>query len=243
MRPAWRWLDRCWGRLGLHTHIVANSKATLGAVARYPQAYRQRSRLIRHGVTPLPAPQRRDWRRELSIAPLAPLLVSSGRLVAQKNHAVAVAALALLPAAHLAIAGDGPLRESLVRQAAALGVSERLHLLGDLDPALLAGLLAEGDIYVFPSDWESFGLAVVEAAMLGLPVVASDLPVLREVLAPAIARFHVPGNAEDLARSVAAMLAEYPAMDARAASSAATRQAHAVEAMIDAYCRLLDGAI
>ncbi|UJW84815.1 glycosyltransferase family 4 protein [Devosia sp. SL43] len=243
MRPAWRWLDRLWGSIGLHTDVIANSTATLASVADYPLAYRHKLRLIRHGVAPLPEQLRRDWRHALGIAPLAPLLAASGRLVSQKNHAAAVAALALLPGTHLIIAGEGALCAPLMRQADDLGVAERLHLVGNLDAAQLAGLLSAGDVYVFPSTWESFGLAVVEASMLGLPVVASDLPVLREVLAPALARFHPPNDAAALAAGIGDTLAHYPSTAERAASASATQQAHAVGGMIDAYCRLLDGAI
>lgn len=244
MRPVWRWLDRCWGMCGLHSVVVANSAATLSAVARYPQRYRERLRLIPHGVLPLPAPGATAWRHALGLPADAPLLVSSGRLVEQKDHATAVAALADLPGAHLAIAGDGLLRTALLAQAMALGLENRLHLMGDLQRDELASLLAAADVYVFPSIWESFGLAVVEAAMLGLPVAATDLAVLREVLAPAggLARFHEPGDAVALAAAVRTILADYPAADVRAATAAAVTQVYAVDTMIDAYCRLLGGS-
>jgi glycosyltransferase involved in cell wall biosynthesis len=243
MRPVWRWLDRLSGSVGLHTTVVANSSATFTAVSRYPMRYRRRLLLIPHGVVPLPPPAKRDWRGELGIAPLSSLLVASGRLVGQKNHRLAVAALALLPSMHLVIAGEGALRHPLLQQAAALGVADRLHLVGDLDAEQLAGLVSIADIYVFPSIWESFGLAVVEAALLGRPVVASNLPVLREVLAPALARFHAPDDAYALAAALRETLAAYPSPAERERSAAATRQTHAVDHMIDAYCRLLDGTI
>src|SRR6185295_20147568 len=78
--------------------------------------------------------------------------------------------------------GDGPERPDYTALAAELGVSDRLHLLGDVTRADIADLLAAADLFVFPSAWETFGLAAVEAAFAGVPIVAADLPVLREVL-------------------------------------------------------------
>lgn len=244
MRPGWRVLDRQWGRVGLHTAIVANSRTTESAVAAYPAGYRARLRLIRHGVRALPAPSGFDWRAQLRLAPDRVLLVASGRLVEQKDHATAVRALAGMPEAQLAIAGEGPLRASLTAHAAGLGVADRLHLVGNLDAQALADLLAAADLYLFPSVWESFGLAGVEAAMAGVPVLASDLPVLREVLAAAedMAGFHWPGSSDDLVHRAREMLGACPGRERREASAAAVAHEFAIARMIDAYCRLIDGA-
>ncbi|HTM76376.1 MAG TPA: glycosyltransferase, partial [Devosia sp.] len=109
-----------------------------------------------------------------------------------------------------------------------------------------ASLLAAGDVYIFPSIWETFGLAVVEAGMSGLPIVAADLPVLREVLQPAVeggmTQFHPPKDVAALASAIAAVLADYPDAARRMASAAAMSERHGVAPMLDAYERLLDGA-
>ena len=55
-------------------------------------------------------------------------------------------------------------------------------MLGALPADDIADLYAAADLFVFPSIWETFGLAAVEAGMAGLPMVVADLPVLREVL-------------------------------------------------------------
>lgn len=239
MRPHWRLLDRLWGQFGIHSTIIANSAATLASIATYPAAYQRRTLLIAHGVSPLPAPGDIDWRKHLGIPASAPLLVASGRLAAQKNHATAIAALALLPGAHLVIAGEGELRAALLTQATQLGVANRLHLPGNLHRPPLAALLTQADLYLFPSTWESFGLAGVEAGMLGLPILAADLPVLRDVLAPAIVAFHAPTDAARLAAVAKAMLAQRPDPGRIANAASAMRTRHGVESMIAAYCRLL----
>ena len=95
------------------------------------------------------------------------------------------AAIRLLPGRdwHLALAGQGAAREQLVDFARSLGVLDRLHLVGELPPSRIGDFLGALDAFVFPSLDETFGLAVVEAAQAGVPVVANDLDVLREVLA------------------------------------------------------------
>jgi len=247
VRPHWRLLDRWCGVLGLHTQIIANSRATELAFAGYPAGYRSRLRIIAHGVPPLPhAGNRFDWRIALFIPPAAALLVTTGRLMPQKNHAVAVAALVELPYAHLIIAGEGSERAALMAQAKTLGVATRLHLIGDRPRATIASLLSAADIYIFPSVWETFGLAVVEAGMSGVPVVAANLPVLREVLQPACARgmaqFHAPDDATALASQIRAMLEDYPSAALRHACAEAMAEQHGIAPMLDAYECLLAGA-
>jgi hypothetical protein len=74
-------------------------------------------------------------------------------------------------------------------------------------------------------------------------VVAADLPVLREVLAPAgpagTIAFHPPGDAGALAGAVRFMLAADPAVARRDQAATCLRETYAVAGMIDAYCRLL----
>lgn len=76
----------------------------------------------------------------------------------------------------LELAGSGPLARRL-RQA---GPALRLH--GDLDRAGVRELLSRCDAFIFPSWYESFGIAPLEAQAVGIPVIASDLPALREAL-------------------------------------------------------------
>jgi glycosyltransferase involved in cell wall biosynthesis len=81
----------------------------------------------------------------------------------------------------LRLAGDGPMRSEVVRASEALGGAVRLICLGSLSPAEIRVELERADLFVFPSRYESFGIAVLEALAAGVPVVCSDLPALREV--------------------------------------------------------------
>jgi glycosyltransferase involved in cell wall biosynthesis len=126
-----------------------------------------------------------------------------------KNHGALIEALALLSDVHVALAGVGPEQEALLSLAGKRRVEDRLHLVGEVPPARIFEFLAAGDVYAFPSVTETFGLACVEAAISGLPVVANDLAVLREVLTAEdgeAAALFVKGDAAGMAKGLAAMI-------------------------------------
>jgi glycosyltransferase involved in cell wall biosynthesis len=109
-------------------------------------------------------------------------LLAIGRLDTYKQPERLIAALPYLPPdARLMIVGEGPARPSLQRVATMLGVADRVHLLGHQSRAALLERYRGADVFASLSRNESFGLAVLEAAVAGLPVVASDIPAHREV--------------------------------------------------------------
>ena len=117
--------------------------------------------------------------RYLTPAPCQPWrwrLLHVGRLVRAKGVDVAVAALADLPSeATLVIAGagDDEYMACLLRQAEALGVRERIELIGPVDSAALPALYAGADAVLFPIRWEEpWGCVPLEAMGIGRPVVA-----------------------------------------------------------------------
>jgi glycosyltransferase involved in cell wall biosynthesis len=101
------------------------------------------------------------------------LIVSTARLEQQKNPVALAEAVANVPNAHLLIAGEGGLRASLEGR-------ERVHLLGVRDD--IPELLAAADIFALASDWEGLPLAVIEAMAAGLPVVASRVGGVPEIV-------------------------------------------------------------
>jgi glycosyltransferase involved in cell wall biosynthesis len=104
-------------------------------------------------------------------------VLAIGRLVPQKGFHVLVEAARRLEVP-VAIAGEGPLRETLERAAAG-----RVQFLGAVSD--VAPLLAHADVLVVPSLWEGFGLVALEGLAAGVPVVASDTGGLREVVGTA----------------------------------------------------------
>ncbi|MGF1628737.1 MAG: glycosyltransferase [Kiloniellaceae bacterium] len=101
----------------------------------------------------------------------APLIFALGRLHKNKAFDVLLQAVAALPGAYLWLAGDGPLRQSLERQAGRLGVGGRVRFLGWQHDA--APYFAAADFYVVPSRHEPFGSVVLEGWMHRLPMVAA----------------------------------------------------------------------
>lgn len=179
-----RKLDRLWGKLGLYTFSVANSNTTYRQFVGYPRAYRNRLKLVELGIAPpVPTLVRAAARKALGLPDDARVLAHVGRLAASKNHAVILKAMALMPATtHFVSVGDGELRAELEATTKKLGLAARVHWLGECQGEAVANALAAADIFVFPSLWESFGLAPVEAAALGLPLAVADIPTLRDVM-------------------------------------------------------------
>jgi len=84
--------------------------------------------------------------------------------------------------AHLTIIGDGPLKGELVDLARERGVLERLHFTGLLPRDEVYVALDEADIFVSSAKWEGLPIAVLEAMVVGLPVMLSDIPPHRELV-------------------------------------------------------------
>ena len=184
-----RWtatVDKLMGVTGAYDFSVVNSGWMAAQFAGYPAAYRARLRRIDHAV-PAPAAQldRHNARAAFGLPDNVYLAISSGRLTADKNQAALVDALAALPEMHLALAGVGPEHDALVARAERARVADRLHMVGEIAPERIFDFLAAGDLYGFASRTETFGLAVAEAAVAGLPIVANDIAVLHEVLGEA----------------------------------------------------------
>jgi glycosyltransferase involved in cell wall biosynthesis len=109
------------------------------------------------------------------------LWVAAGRLEAVKDYPLLLRAMAELPRqARLAIAGCGSLEAELLRMCSALGLAQRVRLLGyqaDIRP-----LLQAADGFVLCSKWEGLPVSLLEAGACALPCVCTDIPGIREIL-------------------------------------------------------------
>lgn len=139
-------------------------------------------------------------REELGLKNEDFLVLSLGELNRNKDHATALRAIASLQddRVHYAICGKGPLLGKLEALAASLGIRERVHFLGYRRD--LANLYGGADLFLHPSRREGLGLAVLEAVQGGLPVVASDIRGIRDVL-PEECRVQA-GDAAAFARAI-----------------------------------------
>jgi glycosyltransferase involved in cell wall biosynthesis len=239
-----RFLDLIAGTLGLYSANIINSASTWTEYARYPARYRRSMVLIEHGLdTPQPQESRTATRRRFGLPQAQPLLLNVGRVTEQKNQDVLIRALTCLPQAHLVIAGAGAKDDAFHELAVTLGIENRLHMLGALQAQEIADLYAAADLFVFPSIWETFGLAAAEAAMAGLPMVVADLPVLREVLNAGGAEpvtFVAPSNVEGWIAAIGAALAMPPAAPTLSHFARAIGRKYSRQRMIESYLSLFE---
>ncbi|WP_255167311.1 glycosyltransferase [Natrononativus amylolyticus] len=114
-------------------------------------------------------------------------VVAVGRMIGTKNFETLIRAVATLedPSVHLTLVGDGPRRAALESLAADLGVADRTTFTGTVPREAVYRTVAASDLFVLPSRSEGFCVAAVEAMACGVPVVVSDIPVLREVVGDA----------------------------------------------------------
>ncbi|RUO46640.1 hypothetical protein CWE21_10825 [Pseudidiomarina aquimaris] len=95
------------------------------------------------------------------------------RLVAGKNVAAVLHALAILPTRyHLSIAGEGPELQNLQQLAIDLGIKERINFLGWVDYDKKINVLQQHHLFILPSQFDAFGMGFIEAMAIGLPVIA-----------------------------------------------------------------------
>jgi glycosyltransferase involved in cell wall biosynthesis len=111
-----------------------------------------------------------------------PTLLMAGGLVAIKGHRLVIEALADMPGWNLIIAGDGPEKDALQRQARMLGVSERVRFLGVVAHQSLPELYNAANILVLASSHEGVPNVLLEAMACGTPVVATDVGGCAEVV-------------------------------------------------------------
>jgi glycosyltransferase involved in cell wall biosynthesis len=179
-----RVLDVFAGTFGVYGCIVCVSEAVHRSCSGLPRAYQRRLLVIHNGVAFEPSPlEPAAARRRLGLPQNMPLIGALGRLTPQKNPSMLLDVLAGLPAAGLALAGDGELANSLRQQASWLGISERVFMLGRLAPEQVGVFLRSLDVFVQPSFFEGQSNALLEAMRSGVAIVASDIPAQRETLA------------------------------------------------------------
>lgn len=180
-------------------------------------------------------------------------LVFVGRLVEKKGLAHLLEALAGIAGDvdwSLDVIGDGPLRAELVERARRFGSRVTFH--GQLTAPQVAGSLAQAEVAVFPSirarsgDQDGLPVAALEALAAGTPVVASDLPGLRDAVVGGAQPAGVtvpPGSAEALARAVERLLRDGGARERMGRAAVERAREHSMESVGAGYVTLLRAAM
>ena len=241
-----RAVDWAMGSLGFFKCVTVNSQDMYREYSRYPGGYRKRLRHVAHGFDNKSTEITGAAARKLFGLPTDVIMLgSAARLHPLKQLDMAIRILADRPNWNLALAGQGPDEARLRQLAAELGVSDRVHFVGEIAPERVGTFLATLDLFVFPSRAETFGLAAVEAAHAGIPVVANDLPVLREVLSyrgePA-AVFVDASDSALLAAAVAGVLEDSALSQRLRRNAKGLTLRYSVEAMVDDYVAILQDA-
>ena len=160
-----------------------------------------------------PRPAEEELRRSLGLEPGDEVIMSACRLVGWKGIASAVEAAAALikkgrPLRYL-VFGDGPERPALEAQAQALGLGGRVIFMGAAPNTELPRYYALADLAVFPPiDHEAFGIALGEALACGIPVVATKMGGIPEVVVPGTGLLVPPRDAAALAEAIETLLVD-----------------------------------
>lgn len=222
---------------------LAEVVAVTPEVSEFRKRFPGRCRVIPNGV-PLPAdePSMRARGRALLGADQNSFVVGcAARLSAEKNHSGLLEAFAQLlrdePRSLLACAGDGPLGDALRAEAEGAGLSERVRWLGPVEN--MRQFYSALDVCVLNSTREGLPLALLEAMSFGIPVVATDVGGVGELLVEEAGLLVPPQAPEVLARALKSLVAQ-PELAKKLGRNgkARIRQSYSIDEMVDCYVDL-----
>jgi glycosyltransferase involved in cell wall biosynthesis len=174
---------------------------------------------------------RKRWRQAHGFSDKDRIVVSLARLVPQKNPLGLIEAFARVPDAHLVLAGGGSLLEAVNKAA-----GPRVRVLGVVED--VPELLAASDVFALASDWEGHPVSVLEAMAAGLPVAATAVGGLPEIVEEGVTgRLVQAGDMRALGHAITDALANRAAMGEAARRRAAR---YDISRMIAAYAELFE---
>jgi glycosyltransferase involved in cell wall biosynthesis len=229
--------------LGAMMSPLAEVVAVTPEISEFRKRFPGRCRVITNGV-PLPFVEpsmRARGRALLGAEPDRFVVGCAARLSPEKNHAGLLEAFAALlrdePRSLLACAGEGPLAEELRAKAAREGVSEHLRWLGSVQD--MSQFYAGLDVCVLNSTREGLPLCLLEAMSFGIPVVASDVGGVGELIADG-AGILVPPQAPQVLTGALRTLAAQPerANELGRIGRARIRERYSIDQMVDRYVEL-----
>jgi glycosyltransferase involved in cell wall biosynthesis len=235
LRPLDRWM------YSRYATIACNSQGTLNALVGWVPGAVGRLSIVPNGVSlerfanALPASKREVVGRDD-----VPVVIFVARFDPAKDHAALLRAMCKVPDAHLVLAGDGDSRPDMEALARKLEIAERVHFLGRRPD--VPSLLKMADVYVHASTWEGFGLAAVEAMAAGLPVVATDVPGLAEVVGDAGLLFP-KCDADKLATHISSLLTSPELRTRMKQQSLARAQQFSIERTVESYIKMFESVL
>ncbi len=185
--------------------IACISEGTKNALSQWMPMTHQRLRVIENGV-PLANDKffKRNDKKKL-------IILSIGRLKSMKNYATAIGSIIKLKNNNFEywIAGVGEEEQHLKELCITYAIENKVKFLGYVSD--IQSLMKEADIFLMPSLWEGFGLAVVEAMNAGLPVVVSDVSGIQEIVNtdPQCGLLVDPQNSKSIAEALDQFMSDY----------------------------------
>ena len=202
-----RYVDRAFARGARRLIAISDAvRLFLGAAGHNPE----KLTTIYYGLDELPGAPSDPTPEQAGILSEAPLVLAVGRLIDQKDHATLLRAFSRVrerrPDTRLAILGGGPLETETRALAASLDLTDAVVLPGRTE---IRNWLERADVFVHTSRWEGFGIVLLEAMLAGLPIVATRVSAVPEVVVDGVTGVLVePGDAEGIARELAGLLAD-----------------------------------
>jgi glycosyltransferase involved in cell wall biosynthesis len=228
-RPIHVWLDRLCTRMS--HRVIAVSQHTADHLTGFEHAPAAKVRVVHNGI---------DFARVRVSSTDAPARIRADLDLSEDLLAVLPRVLARVPDLALLIAGTGPFEERYRALSASLGVDRSVRFLGFRRD--LPNLMAVSDLVVLPSRAEAFGLVVAEALYLGVPVVASRVGGIPEIVEHEVDGLLVPpGDRDALAAALLRVLEDGP-LRRRLAGAGRERVSRrfAFETMVREYERVYD---
>ncbi|MFW5985921.1 MAG: glycosyltransferase family 4 protein [Halanaerobiales bacterium] len=194
--------------------VIVCSRYMKNEVRNLFQVPEDKIKVIKNGVNPSYYQARADSDfRSRFAAPEEKIVYYVGRLVREKGVQILIRGIPLIlaqqPSTKFVIAGKGPHLENLRREAAYLGVEDRIFFTGFISDDVRNKLYQTADVAVFPSLYEPFGIVALEAMATATPVIVSDVGGLAEFVSNNKTGLKVePGNVHHLAKAVLDLLTD-----------------------------------
>jgi glycosyltransferase involved in cell wall biosynthesis len=198
-RESYRMAVHRWSLRNMHASVIAVSEAGRRHVVETVPLAGDKVRVVYNGVDidrfdAIDPSTRTTIRSGFGIPAESPLVTTVSVLRPEKGIADLLEAMTLIlesaPDTHLLVVGDGEDRERLVRLTASLSLDDRVRFAGHRDD--VPQILAASDVFVLPTLGDVLPTSVAEAMAAGLPVVASDVGGLAEMVEDGVTGFLVP---------------------------------------------------
>lgn len=170
-------------------------------------------------------------------------LLNVAALAAKKRHADLIDAVARLRLpATLDVIGDGELLPELREQAARLGLGDAVRFVGPRDPAAVAEAMRTADVFVLPSRFENLPVVLLEAMASGLPVVATRVGGIPEIVDDDAGVLVAPGDVAALTQAIESVAERHDAFDAEALAERA-RRGYGIDAVAAVWDDIYDEVV